>query len=165
MSFVESLKASIRNVGGGIRKVGKKAGSAGRKVKSGARKAARATVGEGGRISSIEFFIGAVIYTVTALTCFGFGSPDIAIFRDFAPLTLVIGALLVYGADKESFTDTSLLEIAFLAISIILPLTAAGKLPWVDQYLNISSLISDVPSAFLAFMGSVLMLIFAARLD
>jgi len=170
MGFLDSLKESMSGIRQKVSSAGRQFGSSARKASraasSGARKAARATVGRGGgKISNIEFFVGAVIYTVTALVCFGFGGPEITLFQDFAPLTLVVGALLVYGADKDSITDTSLVEVAFLMGSIILPLIAAGKLPWVDQFLNISSLISDVPSAFLAFMGSVLMLVFAARLD
>ncbi len=170
MGFLDSLKEGISNLGQKVSSAGRKFESGARKASraasSGAQKAARATVGRGGgRISIIEFFVGAVIYTVTALVCFGFGSPDIVIFRDFAPLALVVGALLVYGADKESVWDTSLIEIALLLGSIILPLTAAGNLPWIDQYLGLSSLIADVTSAFIVFMGSVLMLILSAKMD
>lgn len=137
--------------------------TAGKKVKKAGQKTKRGLFGRSGQVSMGEAVVGMAIYTISAMACLGLGSPDISIFSSYAWLTLLAGALLVYGLDKQRISQTSLLEIGLLAVAILVPLSATDILQSIPQILVVSDILEFLSNAVnTSDQGSKLLFLFFA---
>lgn len=121
--------------------------AAGKKVKSAGRKTKRGLFGRSGQVSMGEAVVGMAIYTVSAMACLGLGAMDVTVFSQYAWLTMIAGALIVFGLDKSRVSETSLLELILLAVAILIPLCATSIVSSIPEIPILSKILSTISDA------------------